>query len=108
MSGTSEIFPPPIAPEKSQGPILFSVLLNCRASQTKVCISNLKATALSHLIISKGKAQLKQLGITTVFDLRSDMEMLKYDAPIPVIDGVSIIRAPVFNKDDYSPETMAK
>lgn len=64
--------------------------------------------ALSHLIISKGKAQLKQLGITTVFDLRSDMEMLKYDAPIPVIDGVSIIRAPVFNKDDYSPETMAK
>lgn len=56
----------------------------------------------------KGKAQLKQLGITTIFDLRSDMEMAKYDAPIPVIDGVSIIRAPVFNRDDYSPETMAK
>ncbi|KAF8639798.1 hypothetical protein AX17_001057 [Amanita inopinata Kibby_2008] len=56
----------------------------------------------------QGKTQLRELGITTVFDLRSDTEMLKYNSPIPNIDGVNIIRAPVFKTDDYSPETMAK
>lgn len=61
---------------------------------------------LSHHI--EGKAQLKGLGITTVFDLRSDIEMLKYNAPIPVIDGISILRAPIFKEEDYSPETMAR
>jgi hypothetical protein len=57
---------------------------------------------------TEGKARLKGMGITTVFDLRSDIEMLKYNAPIPVIDGVSILRAPIFKEEDYSPETMAK
>ncbi len=56
----------------------------------------------------EGKVQLKGLGITTVFDLRSDIEMLKYNAPIPVIDGVNILRAPIFKEEDYSPETMAR
>ncbi len=52
--------------------------------------------------------QLKNLGITTVYDLRSDTEMQKYDSPIPTIDGVEVRHIPVFKKEDYSPEAMAK
>ncbi|KAF8622112.1 hypothetical protein AX15_007247 [Amanita polypyramis BW_CC] len=59
-------------------------------------------------ITEEGKAQLRQLGITTIFDLRSDSEMLKYNAPIPTIDGVNIIRTPVFKTNDYSPQVIAK
>ena len=55
-----------------------------------------------------GKSQLKSLGITHIFDLRSDPEMAKWDSPIPHIDGVEVIRAPVFKNEDYSPEMMAK
>lgn len=55
-----------------------------------------------------GKAELRELGITTVFDLRSDTEIQKYDSPQPRIEGVEILHIPVFRKDDYSPETMAK
>jgi hypothetical protein len=55
-----------------------------------------------------GIQQMKALGITTVFDLRSDPEMEKYSTPIPVIEGVQILRTPVFTDEDYSPESMAK
>jgi len=59
-------------------------------------------------ITEEGKAQLKALGITKIFDLRSDVEIAKYDAPSPVIDGVEIVRTPVFRHEDYSPEVMAR
>ncbi|TRM68216.1 protein-tyrosine phosphatase-like protein [Schizophyllum amplum] len=59
-------------------------------------------------ISDEGKAQLKALGVTTVFDLRSDTEMDKYNTPVPNIEGIEIVRAPVFEKEDYSPEMMAK
>jgi hypothetical protein len=55
-----------------------------------------------------GKAQMKALGITCVFDLRSDTEIEKYNTPLPAIDGIELVRTPVFQKDDYSPEMMAK
>ena len=55
-----------------------------------------------------GKSQLRLLGITTVFDLRSDTEIEKYNSPLPVIDGVEVLRTPVFQKEDYSPDMMAK
>jgi len=55
-----------------------------------------------------GKEQLRNLGIRKVFDLRSDTEMEKYSAPLPTIEGIEIVRAPVFQKEDYSPEMMAK
>jgi Tyrosine phosphatase family len=51
---------------------------------------------------------LKALGIVRVFDLRSDTEIEKYKSPLPNIDGVEIIQAPVFGTEDYSPEAMAK
>jgi hypothetical protein len=46
----------------------------------------------------------KSLGVTTMFDLRSDTEIAKYDAATPQIAGVTVCRAPVFAKEDYSPE----
>ena len=61
---------------------------------------------LPHLL--SGKAKVQELGITKVFDLRSDTEIRKYNAPLPKIDGVEVIHIPVFRQEDYSPEMMAK
>lgn len=59
-------------------------------------------------ITDEGKEKLRELGITTVFDLRSDTEIEKYETPCPTIEGVEIVRVPVFKLEDYSPEMMAK
>ncbi|KIM46439.1 hypothetical protein M413DRAFT_17086 [Hebeloma cylindrosporum] len=59
-------------------------------------------------ITDEGKAKLKELGITRVYDLRSDTEIRKYNTPLPDIDGVEIIHMPVFQTADYSPEMMAR
>ncbi|KAI0291605.1 protein-tyrosine phosphatase-like protein [Multifurca ochricompacta] len=48
------------------------------------------------------------LGITTIFDLRSDTEIAKYNAATPQLTGVTILHTPVFAKEDYSPERMAQ
>ena len=55
-----------------------------------------------------GMGQLRTLGVTTIFDLRSDTEIAKYDSATPQIAGVTVFRAPVFAKEDYSPERMAQ
>jgi len=55
-----------------------------------------------------GKAKLQEIGVSKVFDLRSDTEIRKYNTPLPVIDGVEILHTPVFQTADYSPEMMAK
>ena len=57
---------------------------------------------------TSGKSKVKELGITKVFDLRSDTEIRKYNTPLPEIDGVEVIHVPVFKTEDYSPEMMAK
>jgi hypothetical protein len=64
--------------------------------------------SLSTLFNLQGKSVLKSLGITTIFDLRSDTEIRKYNSPPPTIDGVDIVHIPVFKSEDYSPEMMAK
>ena len=55
-----------------------------------------------------GEEQLRALGVATIFDLRSDTEIAKYDAATPKIEGITILHAPVFTKEDYSPERMAQ
>lgn len=55
-----------------------------------------------------GKEQVRRLGIKTVFDLRSDTEIKKYNAPLPTIVDVELLHVPVFQIEDYSPEMMAK
>jgi len=59
-------------------------------------------------ITEEGKSQLRDLGVTKVYDLRSDTEIEKYNTPLPVIEGVDVIHVPVFKKEDYSPEMMAQ
>lgn len=53
-------------------------------------------------------AQMRDLGIRTIIDLRSDTELERFNTPVPVIRDVEIRRVPVFRKEDYSPEMMAK
>ncbi|KAI9068474.1 hypothetical protein FKP32DRAFT_1663747 [Trametes sanguinea] len=62
---------------------------------------------ISH-IKPEGMQQLRELGITTIYDLRSETEMHRYETPIPSIEGVEIVHIPVFKTEDYSPEAMAK
>lgn len=49
---------------------------------------------------------MRDLGITAVFDLRSDVENDRF--PCPKLDGIVVERIPVFKMEDYSPETVAK
>ncbi|TEB35763.1 hypothetical protein FA13DRAFT_1811435 [Coprinellus micaceus] len=59
-------------------------------------------------ITDEGKGTLRELGVTKVYDFRSDTEIKKYDTPLPQIEGVDVIHIPVFQTADYSPEMMAK
>ena len=34
--------------------------------------------------------------------------MEKYQTPCPTIEGIDVVRVPVFQLEDYSPEMMAK
>ncbi|CCL98588.1 uncharacterized protein FIBRA_00589 [Fibroporia radiculosa] len=59
-------------------------------------------------ITEEGKVKLKELGISVVYDLRSDTEIERYESPMPEIEDVEVLRVPVFKTEDYSPEMMAK
>jgi hypothetical protein len=58
-------------------------------------------------ISEEGKDQLRALGITTVFDLRSKTEIASYDTPAPNIEGVEIVWAPVSQQNAYDPSSLA-
>ena len=55
-------------------------------------------------ITSQGKQQLKELGITTIYDLRSVPEV---ETPLVEIPGIEQVSMPVCTGEDYSPEIMA-
>ncbi|KAI0057609.1 hypothetical protein BV25DRAFT_1831060 [Artomyces pyxidatus] len=59
-------------------------------------------------VTPQGQKDIRELGITTIFDLRSDTEILKYNTPTPVIPTTQIHHIPVFKTQDYSPERMAQ
>ncbi|THH29670.1 hypothetical protein EUX98_g4526 [Antrodiella citrinella] len=59
-------------------------------------------------ITEEGKERLKKLGVTRVYDLRSDTEIAKWGTASPDMGDLEIIRTPVFKTEDYSPEMMAK
>lgn len=59
-------------------------------------------------VTENGKTQIRSLGITKIFDLRSDAELRKFQAPLPVIDGVEVVSVPVFKEMDYSREGILK
>lgn len=70
--------------------------------------SNSNIGLFQYLSFSLGKARINQLGITKVFDLRSDTEIAKYNSLSPVIDNVVFLHIPIFKTEDYSPEMMAR
>ena len=62
-------------------------------------------------ITDEGIAKLNDLGITHVYDLRSEVE-IKRDAetfarPVKEWDGATRVFVPVFLEKDYSPEAIA-
>lgn len=54
----------------------------------------------------EGSQQLRELGITTIFDLRSKPELDRAGGP-KEFEGVERIWCPVFEEEDYSPENVA-
>ncbi len=55
-----------------------------------------------------GVQSLKNLKITTIFDLRSlpEIKRMKAHTPITEIDGIERVFVPVFKDTDYSPEAI--
>ena len=58
-------------------------------------------------LTEKGKATIKQLGITTIFDLRSEVEIHKYKSSTPEIEGVRFVHVPVSDSGEYDPMALA-
>lgn len=102
------LYPSTSEPDKITKPrFLYRGAELSRITEEGVCINTIPG-CLDFNDSFSGKAQLTALGISTVFDLRSDAEIEKYNAPLPEIDGVEILHTPVFQTEDYSPEMMAK
>ena len=43
-------------------------------------------------ITERGRQQLRALGVTTLFDLRNDGEVVEYKSEVPALEGVEIIK----------------
>lgn len=56
---------------------------------------------------ASGKETLEKLGVRTVFDLRSDVEIKKYQSATPDIEGVTFVSVPVSERDEYDPMALA-
>lgn len=54
-----------------------------------------------------GRSKLRELGVTTVFDLRSDSEIAQYQSATPDIPGVRCIRAPALTEDTWKTDLSA-
>jgi protein tyrosine/serine phosphatase len=59
-------------------------------------------------ITDAGKRQLRALGIAKVFDFRSEEETAKLEMPSPNIDGVEIIKVPVFTNESFDSTNVEK
>ena len=62
-------------------------------------------------VTNDGIATIRRLGITHIYDLRSNTEIVKAEASgrggIVTWEGTERVFAPVFSDKDYSPEVMA-
>ncbi|KAG6895252.1 hypothetical protein C0992_002347, partial [Termitomyces sp. T32_za158] len=52
-------------------------------------------------ITEDGRSKLRELGVTTVFDLRSDTEIAQLKSQTPNIPGVHVVRAPAVTEDAW-------
>lgn len=57
-------------------------------------------------ITDAGQDLIRRLGITTIFDLRSEPEIEKYG--FIDIAGTHRLHVPIFSKEDYSPDALAE
>lgn len=51
-------------------------------------------------ITNTGKEQLQALGIRKVFDIRSAPEITRFNAAVPVVDGVQFVSVPAMTEDE--------
>lgn len=58
-------------------------------------------------ITPKGQDQLRDLGITRIFDFRAESEKKGYDSVTPGIDGIETVKAPVSEDAAFDPITLA-
>lgn len=70
-----------------------------------------RSAAPSNAITAKGLAEIKNLGLTGVYDLRSTVEIEKSEKAgkggVMEFEGSKRVFAPVFTDVDYSPENLA-
>ena len=70
-----------------------------------------RSAAPSNKITDEGFKQIKELGLTGVYDVRSTTEIEKSEKAgkggIIVFEGAKRVFAPVFTDKDYSPENLA-
>ncbi|KAF9455582.1 Tyrosine/serine-protein phosphatase IphP-type, partial [Collybia nuda] len=60
-------------------------------------------------ITEAGKEQLRALGVVKVFDLRSEQEIKQFKTASPTIEGIEMINAPVYTKDEtFDPANIEK
>ncbi|KAG6819094.1 hypothetical protein H0H93_015513 [Arthromyces matolae] len=48
-----------------------------------------------------GKDKLHELGVTTVFDLRSDSEVARFQSATPDLPGIDVVRVPALSEDAW-------
>jgi hypothetical protein len=65
----------------------------------------LRSGNIAH-ITDLGKQQLRDYGIRKVYDLRSEFEHKKFHAPMVEVEGIEIIRLPIFKEEAFSPEAV--
>lgn len=58
-------------------------------------------------ITDRGREQLRALGISKIFDMRSDGEIANYKTKAPIIEGVEFTRVPVSQTEAYDPVSLA-
>jgi len=70
-----------------------------------------RSAAPSNTIPPSGFETVKELGITHIYDVRSETEIEKSEKAgkggVIEFEGVKRVFAPVFRKEDYSPENLA-
>jgi Tyrosine phosphatase family len=58
-------------------------------------------------ITDRGKDQLCALGVKIAFDLRSAVEIERYDAAPLMIDGIDFVHTPISRTESYDPVSLA-
>lgn len=53
-------------------------------------------------LTERGAEVLRELGITVLFDLRSSVEIAKYNSATPSVGGLKVVRCPITHRDELN------